>query len=506
MKNFKIKAGFFLACLAIGLPGYALGEKEEPQENHVLLPDMMKQKSDLTVFTKLLQETGWADSLMLVKDESYVPVQNPPLTSPLGFEKSGFVPQERPFAFTVFAESDSVFSSMGITDAASLTAYLQEHYADDAAFSGLIYDDQYTRENHAANRFVAYHLLAQKLNPQQLVYHYNEIDFELWDFLNTGEAKATAPIYDYYTTMGTSRRLIKLYESKDSEGVRINRFVTYDPDLYREGEVLLKGLSVSKERMYEALNGNVYLLKDMLLYDDQLVEKGYAQERLRFDVASLSPELMNLGYRRLLTDIPDKAFYMEPDYLEKIKVLAGDLYYLTGFQSGWSDYQGDEYLLVAQDGQLDIILELPPVAVAGTYQLRLALSGNPSRSVVQYYVGEGNALAPAGLPVDERTSYMDGYFSYGRGATTFVNEDLVISQGGHMRAPGVYGDNYSSGIMNYTPCGRRIVGNFYMDPAKKYYFRIKSAGDLGKAQLFLDYLELVPSTVFNHPSKTEDCW
>ncbi len=506
MKNFKIKAGFFLACLAIGFPGYALGEKEELQENHVLLPDMMKQKSDLTVFTKLLQETGWADSLMLVKDESYVPVQNPPLTSPLGFEKSGFVPQERPFAFTVFAESDSVFSSMGITDAASLTAYLQEHYADDAAFSGLIYDDQYTRENHAANRFVAYHLLAQKLNPQQLVYHYNEIDFELWDFLNTGEAKATAPIYDYYTTMGTSRRLIKLYESKDSEGVRINRFVTYDPDLYREGEVLLKGVSVSKERMYEALNGNVYLLKDMLLYDDQLVEKGYAQERLRFDVASLSPELMNLGYRRLLTDIPDKAFYMEPDYLEKIKVLAGDLYYLTGFQLGWSDYQGDEYLLVAQDGQLDIILELPPVAVAGTYQLRLALSGNPSRSVVQYYVGEGNALAPAGLPVDERTSYMDGYLSYGRGATTFVNEDLVISQGGHMRASGVYGDNYSSGIMNYTPCGRRIVGNFYMDPAKKYYFRIKSAGDLGKAQLFLDYLELVPSTVFNHPSKTEDCW
>lgn len=504
MKNLNIKAFCFLFCFTIGISGFSQDENEMPQEDSLLLMDLMKQKADLTVFTKLLQETGWSDSLIKSKDETYVPIQDPPTTSPLGFQEQGFVPQERPFAFTVFAENDSVFSSLGITDAASLTAYLQEHYAADDAFAGLLFDNQYTREDHAANRFVSYHLLSQRLSPKQLVYHYNEIDFDLWGSLNTGEVQPTTPVYDYYVTMGNSRRLLKIYESKDSEGVRINRFVTLNPDVYKEEEVLLEGLSVSKEHMYEALNGNVYLLKDMLLYDDQLVEKGYSQERLRFDMASISPELMNLGYRRLMTDIPDRVFYFEPDYLSKIKVLEGDLYYLTGFSTKWSDYQGDEYALVANGSQLDVVIELPPVAIAGLHQLRLALTA--SSTLVQYYVGDENAILPVGLPVDERTYYDWDYQSYGRGIVSFVDEDLMISQGGHMRAPGVFESSNSSNVMTYTRCGRRIIGNFYMEPEKKYYFRIKAVGGLEDVLFPLDYIELVPSTVYNNPNKPEDLW
>lgn len=505
MKNLNIKIGcLFLSLIIVG-PCLGQEKNEIPQENSLLLPEVMEQKTDLTVFTKLLQETGWDEALMQSKDEHYRPVQTPPSTSPLGNDEQGFIPQERPFAFTVFAESDLVFSSLGISDAATLTAYLQEHLADDMTFSNLLYDDQYTNENHVANRFVSYHLLSQKLSPNQLVYHYNELNFDLKDYIETGLAKPTVPVYDYYATMGIPQRLLKIYESKESGGVRINRFVSFDQQEYKEKEVISEGISLSKERMYAASNGNVYLLDDLLLYDDQTVYKGFARERLRIDIASISPELMNLGYRRLLSTSPARAFYLAPDYQDKIKVFAGDLYYLPGYNSGWSDYQGDELLLVSTNGALDILIELPPVALDGIYQLRLGLSGNTSRSIVQYYWGDEDIMSPVGLPIDERTSYNKGYEAYGWNDSSFVDLDLILSQGGHMRVPDIFKSAFTSNIRDYSPLGRRIVGSFDMRADKKYYFRIKSVGT-SNGQLFLDYLELVPATVFQNPEKAEDIW
>lgn len=505
MKNLNIKIGCLFLFLIIGFPCQGQEENKFPQGKDLLLPELMEQKSELTVFTKLLQETGWDKALMQSKDEHYKPIQTPPSTSPLGSSELSLIPQERPFAFTVFAESDPVFSSLGISDAATLTAYLQDHLADNMTYSNLLYDDQYTNENHVANRFVSYHLLPQKLGPNQLVYHYNELNFDLQDYIETGVAKPTVPVYDYYATMGTPQRLLKVYESKESGGVRINRFVSFDQQEYQEKEVISEGIALSKERMYAASNGNVYLLDDLLLYDDQTVYKGFAQERVRVDIASISPELMNLGYRRLLSTSPARAFYLEPNYQDKIKVFAGDLYYLPGYNSGWSDYQGDELLLVSTNGALDILIELPPVSLDGIYQLRLGLSGNPFRSIVQYYWGDEDIMQPVGLPIDERTSYNEGYEAYGRNDSSFVDLDLILSQGGHMRVPNVFKSAFTSNIRDYSPLGRRIVGSFDMKADKKYYFRIKSVGT-SNGQLFLDYLELVPATVFQNPEKAEDIW
>ena len=74
-----------------------------------------------------------------------------------------------------------------------------------------------------------------------------------------------------------------------------------------------------------------------------------------------------------------------------------------------------------------------------------------------------------------------------------------------MRVPNVFKSAFTSNIRDYSPLGRRIVGSFDMKADKKYYFRIKSVGT-SNGQLFLDYLELVPATVFQNPEKAEDIW
>lgn len=501
MKNMKIMA-VLLTFLIGGLSGMARSEEDNAPKNDVLLPELIRQREELSIFSKLLQETGWADSLLRSVDESYVPVSEvPSKVSSVTFPVQGFAPPQKPIAYTVFAECDSVFAAYGISDAATLTAYLQEHYGGEYMYGDLLYDDQYTDERHVANRFVSYHLLPQKLWPEQLVYHYNENDFDLDDYLATGIAKPTVPIYDYYATMGTPQRLLKVYESKESQGVRLNRIVTFKQDVYEEDVVKKEGLLISKAQMDSALNGNVYFLNDLLVYDEWMSYAGLGQERLRFDLSSISPELMNLGYRRIMNSSA-RAVYLVPDFLSNIKSLAGNLYYLPGFRSNWSDYQGDELLLVSENDNLDVLIMLPPVPADGTYQLRLGLSGNPYRSVVQYYVGGESAIWPMGLPVDERTqNNNEDYKKYGLGNPSFVDENLLIFHGGHMKAPGIF----SKRIPYKSSIGRRIIGEVAMNADQKYYLRIKSMIK-SEMQLFLDYIELVPSAVYNNPSQPEDPW
>lgn len=512
MNNNMLKhLGTGLFCLACTLPVMAQTDSQ-PEENSLLLPVALEQQTDFKVFTKLLKETQWDKALMISEDESFVPVYNPPGNPLFGYYNAE-TPQSRPYAFTVFAEHDSVFASKGITDAATLTTYLQEHYADHSVFDGMLYNDEYTDERHAVNRFVAYHLLPQILRPEQLVIHYNEFGLDTNSFISEGKAELGIPVYEYYTTMGTDRRLLKLYESKTSGGVRLNRIVVHDPETYMEQEVKQEGIQVSGDHMQTASNGNIYFLNKLLVYDDAFALDGLAQERMRFDFTALSPELMNLGYRRLMNN-SFQNLYLPPNYMDNIKVLSGDLFYNPGFQRGWGDYQGDEIVVSDALGKgisCDVLIKLPPIPADGTYQLRLGLYGNPLRGIIQYYWGPEDNIALVGIPVDERVPYYTGFQDGGYGeyygwGTSFVDSDLISYHANLMKGPNsfVYGMYGNKPVREILSCGRRIIGNFDMRADETYYFRIKIPQ--GYCAILLDYLELVPRSVYDNPSKAEDIW
>lgn len=498
--NMLKRLGTGLFCLACTLSAMAQTDSQ-PEENTLLLPATLEQQTDFKVFTKLLKETQWDKTLMVSEDESFVPVYNPPRHPIQGNAES---PQNRPYAFTVFAEHDSVFASKGITDAATLTSYLQEHYADHSVFDGMLYDDQYSDERHVVNRFMAYHLLPQILRPEQLVIHYNEFGFDTNSFISKGKAELGIPVYEYYTTMGTDRRLLKLYESKTSGGVRLNRIVVHDPETYMEQEVKQEGIQVSGDHMQTASNGNIYFLNKLLVYDDAFALDGLAQERMRFDFTALSPELMNLGYRRLMNNDFD-ALYLTPDYMENIKVLSGDFFYMPGFGRGWTNHQGDELGVSSASSKsngCDVLIKLPPVPADGTYQLRLGLAGNPERGIIQYYWGPEDNIAPVGIPVDERVNPY-GYSEYYGGV---VDSDLISYHANLMKGPNsVMCGVYNKPLREVLTSGRRIIGNFDMRADETYYFRIKLLLGIYR-YMYLDYLELVPRSVYDNPSKAEDIW
>lgn len=502
MNNIYKKMGLTLVCLACGFSLMAQETSDVSKDDALLLPAALEQQADFKVFTKLLKETQWDQALMAAEDEDFVMEYNPPQNPTMG---SSVTPESRPYAFTVFAEHDSVFASRGIQDAATLTAYLQEHYADNSVFEGMLYNDQYTDARHVVNRFVAYHLLPQILRPEQLVIHYNESDFDLDAFLETGIAHSTIPVYEYYTTMGEDRRLLKLYESTSSGGVRLNRIVEHNPQTFMEQEVKIEGILVSGEHMQKASNGNIYFLNKMLVYDDDFALNGLAKERLRFDFTALTPELMNLGYRRLMNN-SFRTLYLPMDYMDNIKVLSGKLFYNPGFRGGWSDYQGDELSLHAQKDGSDVLIKLPPVSADGMYQVRMGFFSNPLRGIVQYYFGTEDNIAAIGIPIDERVDFNTGYIPFGW-SDSFVDSDLILYQANLMKAP--------NGIQNFMGGGeslrdsktsiRRIIGVFDMRAGETYYLRIKTSSGMN-SEVLLDYLELVPSTVYDNPEVSENIW
>lgn len=502
MNNIYKKMGLALVCLACGFPLMAQETSDVSKDDALLLPIALEQQADFKVFTKLLKETQWDQALMVTEDENFVQEYNPPQNPTMG---PSVTPESRPYAFTVFAEHDSVFASRGIKDAATLTAYLQEHYADNSVFEGMLYNDQYTDARHVVNRFVAYHLLPQILSPEQLVIHYNEYDFDLNAFLETGVATPTIPVYEYYTTMGEDRRLLKLYESASSGGVRLNRVVVHNPQTFMEQEVKIEGISVSEEHMQKASNGNIYFLNKMLVYDDDFALNGLAKERMRFDFTSLTPELMNLGYRRLMNN-SFRTLYLPVDYMDNIKVLSGNLFYNPGFRGGWSDYQGDEFALANLNDGSDILIKLPPVPSDGIYQIRLGMFLSMGyRGIFQYYWGTEDNMAQIDIPVAYKyNNFMSDYKEYGWNST-FVDSDLALYQGHFMKGPKSFRGLFRETVRDEDCTGRQIIGNFVMKPNETYYLRIKAYSRRG-TYTFLDYLEIVPSMVYDNPEVSEDIW
>ena len=74
--------------------------------------------------------------------------------------------------------------------------------------------------------------------------------------------------------MGKDHRIIKFTLGEQTEGLRINRYVSeYDNDSYRELEVPIKGLLVQSgngAHDNQALNGFYHMIDGILIYNDDV--------------------------------------------------------------------------------------------------------------------------------------------------------------------------------------------------------------------------------------------
>ncbi len=477
------------------------------------------------VMANLVFACGLGDTLTKTRDETWEELYQTEAVSDLPthntYGKYGYLPEHRKYGFTIFAETDDFWKSKLGKDAADITV---EDVKDWVVAQGLYPDatdnDDYTDEDNVLNQFVTYHILPMRIPVDKLAIHYNEKGY----YYSTS-TRYTVPVWELYTTMG-KRRLLKLYECSDVDGIYINRFPTLDngrTGTYHETscDADKEGWLVNTSAAQNVVNGYIYPITQVnsgpvaLAYTEETREN-FQKQRLRFDMAGIFPEFMNNDIRanrvstnaNLCVGITADTDYK---YLDNLTIEEGTyFYYLLGLACGWKNYQGDEINVI---GRYEMTFTLPPVPLKGTYEIRYAVQNNSSyRGMCQVYFGtDTDNLYAMGIPLDLRiggTSDLLGWEADTGDEDTDAEVDKKMRNNGFMKGA----EHYHAGTASaetaranqYTT--RRIIVRQEMDPDKTYYLKFKSVLDDETKEFYMDYIEYCAKEVYDNPQTPEDIW
>ena len=511
--------------------------------------------SGYSVMSRLLLACHMEDTLNAYRDETWEylyqtnQVKNLPNHTSVG--QAGTIPRHRYYGFTLFAETDRFWEETLGKPVEEITVkdvcdYLRESRLFDY-IDGTLYDDDYTNEMNVLNQFVTYHLLPQRIGREKLVIHYNELGY------NYSSAKGpTIPIMDYYQTMGLPR-MLKTYESLESNGIYLNRFPIlrngrgqFGPtklninDYHESGMFFrIKGSSstptenegirilTSTEAGTDAsniANAIVYPIEQLLVCTENVCNT-MSSQRIRFDACCTMPEMMNNDIRQQRAyyayGAPNvRAIPTNYPYLDGVEIREGTLfYYLQGYMSGYHNLQGDEFNII---GRYDFTMQLPPVPRAGQYEIRFGVAtGSRVRSMAQVYFGTTRDRMPAaGIPMDLRMGGLEKRMesvtvpsNVGWEADTDDEEynDRVtkaMRTKGFMKAPYAWTNANGGGspVRTFHYMSRRIIINTFLQPYQNYYIRFQSVLDAEAKEFYMDYFEYVAKEVYDNPEESEDIW
>ena len=522
-----------------------------------------ENKRGFVVMSKLILACGLEDTLSKTRDDVweqlYLTKQVKDLPNhPTEPDQPGTMPEHRKYGFTIFAEPDELWEAEIGKSASDITVDdIMQYLIAKGAYPEASTDNNYTSENNIINQFVTYHMLPEKLSRDKLVIHYNERGY----YWKTSGQRYTIPVYEYYTTMG-KRRLLKIFESAESNGIYLNRFPilqngrgmfspeNLDKDDYHESgyfrevgesQAMYPDENVGIKINYETedganhenlINGCIYPIDRVLVYTEN-VRKRLAGERIRIDMAAMFPEFINNDIRRPMSYYSygatfTRAVPVNYPYLADVQMQEGTMFYYFGaFERSWSNYQMDEFNII---GKYEFTMKLPPVPTKGHYEIRFGVSsGSSVRSMCQVYFGDNlNYLPAAGIPMDLRIGFVRHRFQNQTQTSNFgyTSDDDYKSESklpmeeqdeitkslrarGFMKGPKYFhcGNSTSANLgIECEHVTRRIMVSADMDPDKTYYIRFKNVLNNEKLQFFTDYLEFVSKDVYDNPVEPEDYW
>ncbi|MBP5393394.1 MAG: fasciclin domain-containing protein [Bacteroidaceae bacterium] len=493
------------------------------------------ENSGFVVSSKIVYACGLFETLSANRDEAYedlfqrgtkIPKKNNDDEN--GSAQIFYTPEHRYFGFTFFAETDEFWTQAIGKDVKDITLEdVMEYLDSQGVYPELKRDDDYTSEDNLLYQFVTYHLLPERLPSNKLVYHYNEKGYDI------NRKVPSVAVMEFYTTMG-KRRLLKIFESKESEGVYLNRFPNLDNDRRGTYQELScdpdkEGIEIGEPNLEgenNIRNGIIYPINKLLYYSDD-TRNNLQKQRIRWSVPSMWPEFMNNDIRcSEITDDKHKSVYIPTDqeykYLEDVDISKDTRFnYWTGRGNGWANMQGDEMSI---RGLLECTMKLPPVPRRGTYELRFAIQcGGNMRGMVQFYWGSNKSkLAAMGIPIDLRQSADNklhtkngdvqsdiGYEPDTDDEEYNIEVDKRIRNNGFMKGCNQYcaGAPGSSTMMRASNiCVRRIIIRETMDPDETYYIKFKTVMDDDTRFFYMDYMEYCAKDVYDNPEKPEDIW
>ena len=467
------------------------------------------------VMARAIQACGLLDTLEAMRDEVYEDMYQRGLFK--SWENDGrYVispPRHRLYGFTIFAATDDFWRAQGIDPQAAdllprLVQWIRDNhqYADDDTFTT---DDNYQNPEHLLYQWTTYQILPMRVPSDKLVIH-NE------SFSTTHTpGSSPIPVTDYFITFG-KRRLIKVYESKRSGGICLNRFPRLDNRRTGTGEET--GCDADKEGirievddpravLSDISNCCIYPLARPLAYDDA-VRNCLLRERLRFDIMSMFPETMTNDIRcKRLTHsyLTDENFTTFPPH--ETYDYCRDMQLSTESRPRYSNYSGtgmmfgDELLIY---GNYDVTFRFPPVPRTTTYEVRLGYIAQYNRGIVQFYFGtDPDNLPVTGIPIDmtRMGANLPGYEADSDDQDYNAELDKRMRNYGLMKGP-----------LSIPSCRadeswiRCIVARMTITPNRDHYLRMKSVINSEERQCVIDFFELCPKEVYDNPNEPEDIW
>ena len=490
-----------------------------------------EQKEGFLVMAKLIQACGLMDTLSKIRDEVYeekyirgIIPDTKYLYIDFHYQNGiNYTPRHRLYGFTIFAETDDFWREQGIDPKAPSSTILPQlmdwlvknhQYADEDVFTT---DENYDDENNLIYQWTTYHILPFRTPADRLVFHRNEYGYN-----DKNPMRYTIPMYELYTTMG-KRRLLKIYESRESEGIYLNRFPNLDDDRNH----ILHELSCDDDKigcfvdkdpnraiLNDIVNCTIYPIDAPLSYNDD-VRDNLARQRLRFDGMSLFPEAMNNEIRlKRSVDQQNQLVYIPPtsvyDYFHNMRISDNSTFiYLNAYGHTWCNLHSDE---MKAKGRFELLFTLPPVPRRTTYEFRYKVLPTVDRGIQQFYFGDHIGKLPAaGIPVDLTKGIGNmnvGYEKDGTDDDYNIEIDKRLRNNGVMKgAKSITADGTSTDIeRNRDTNLRYIIIRQTLEPDKTYYLKVKSVLDAEDKEFYMDYLEYCPKSVYDNPEKPEDIW
>ncbi|MBR6142227.1 MAG: hypothetical protein IKQ37_10790 [Bacteroidaceae bacterium] len=500
-----------------------------------------KKTEGYLMFAKALQACGLLDTLSKVRDDVYESMyQAGEIPDMENYEDKGgsdmsrisgdpnaYAPEHRKYGFTFFCETDDFWQSQGIDPAASdAIEKLQNWIVSKNMFlsdGGYVADANYTSPKNMLYQWTVYHILPMKIPANKLVYHCNELDYNI-----SRPSRYSIPVMEWYPVYGGDR-LIKIYESAESNGIYLNTFPERDVQDMVAGTghesycapdkrgVLIE-TSSEMAVVNDIANACIYPIDKPLGYND-VTREDLGKERIRFDLFSLFPEAITNGIRR--ADSPQGRWqhvYIPKNYpyFNNMTFMNNQTEFIhyNGYKTAWANYCQDEDKAW---GKFDMRFRLPPVPKSNTYEFRYKLLATAARGIVQVYFGsDPDKLPVAGIPINMTHGVVQ---TFGENATwgdlsdSGKDEDEIIDIDHKLRNHGLMKATKHETEMNSTTarakenCSRHIIVRQTLEPGKTYYVRFKSVQpDMQRPELYLDYFEYCPKEIYDSPEKPEDIW
>ncbi len=498
-----------------------------------LLPILIERDPNVSIFNTCLQLTGLDKQMLRFRDESYdgedwYHIEGRYQTGAADQRPYFQVPEKRYYGYTAFIPTDSTLNHYNeiagydkpITTWEDLYDYACTVYPEGAGSDYYGKEpEQLTDPRNPLYRLIAYHLLDRKGLYDKLTTY---CTIFTGDILPTEWYSTMAPLSTMKVQMvnGKYIRSNKFVGNAEVGSLYINRH--YDPN---RPETAMRGAIVIpkvKDGLKQNGTNGVYYYVDRILDYGQEVRDNVFNTRMRIDLYTIWPEMMNNDLRSDVTNIYDFAAmgvrdtdtpsYIFPQgYLDNTETEAdGRFLYMGPHHSFWS-YEGDEFNLNSDYNTFDITFPLPSVP-EGDYQIRLGFAPMDYRAIAQMYF-DG---VPQDIPLDMRyntviskigTSYYG--FSYPPSGDAWEQSKKDLHNLGWYHGPvGVRcGSNFdndwdlsSSGTSPFHTNGghtiRKVIYQGHITADKVHTLRMKSVWAAGTAQLMIDYIEIVPKNVY----------